>query len=281
MNTSISPTRFRDLAYVRHGSGRPVIALHGYGATSYSWRHLAAACPAGIALYLFDLRGFGAAHKPFDERYALADQAAQICAFVNAEDLRDVTLIGHSMGGGVALLAAFELMAQGRLRSLVLVGSVAFPQETPLFLRLAGTPVLGPLALACLPPRLLVKFVLRQAYYDPEKIEDAAVATYAGNLASAEGRHALHQAARHMIPADLDAIVARYKDIAVPTLIVWGRNDEIIPFANGTRLHATIPASRLFTVDACGHIPQEEKPRETIPVITAFLAQGLDADVPD
>jgi pimeloyl-ACP methyl ester carboxylesterase len=163
--------RFGELHYVQYGSGRPVIALHGFGQTSYSWRHLATALPKDIALYAFDLRGYGASAKPHDERYSLCDQAAGICAFIHERDLKDVTLIGHSMGSGVALLAALDLLKRGnRLHSLVLIDGVAFPQGIPWFMRLMRNPLVGPIILACLPARLMVKVVMRQAFHDRSKI---------------------------------------------------------------------------------------------------------------
>jgi pimeloyl-ACP methyl ester carboxylesterase len=267
--------RFRELHYVQVGQGRPVIALHGFGQTSYSWRHLAAALPNDTALYAFDLRGCGASAKPRDEHYALRDQAALICAFIGERDLKDVTLVGHSMGGGIALLAALDLISQAnRLRSLVLIGSIAYPLGIPWFMRLMRTPWLGRVVLACLPPRLLVQIIMRQAFYDPGKIEAAAVGAYARNLASPDGRYALLKTAQYIIPADLDRITASYARINVPTLIIWGSDDRIIPFETGSRLNAAIAKSRLRTVPACGHIPQEERPDLAIPMIRAFLADA-------
>src|SRR4051794_24109015 len=119
--------RFRELHYARHGTGRPVVALHGFGETSYSWRHLIGGASQGLAFYTVDLRGCGQSEKPLDERYALRDHAAAIRDFILELDLNDVTLLGHSMGGGIALLVALDLLrrADGRLRSLVLIDSLA------------------------------------------------------------------------------------------------------------------------------------------------------------
>ena len=263
---------FRDLHYVQYGHGRPVIALHGFGQTSYSWRHLAAALPNDIALYTFDLRGCGGSAKPRDEHYALRDQADLIGAFVEERDLKDVTLIGHSMGGGVALLTALGLLKQGsRLRSLVLIDALALPQGITWFMRLMRTPWLGHFVVACTPPRLMVKIVMLQAYYNRGLIDDQAVAAYAENFSTPAGRYAQLKIAQYIIPADLDEIVAGYKRINVPALIVWGRDDRIISFETATKLNNAIPNSHLCAVADCGHVPHEEKPQSVIPVIGAFL----------
>ncbi len=169
--------RFRELHYTQYGFGRPVIALHGFGQTSYSWRHLAFDTPNELGFYVFDLRGCGESAKPRDEHYSMQDQADLICAFIHENDLRDATLIGHSMGGGIALLATLKLLKQrGRLHSLVLVDSLAPPQRIPWFIRTARIPIVGPLALACAPSRVVCRAIMHQAYHDPAAIEDDAVA---------------------------------------------------------------------------------------------------------
>jgi pimeloyl-ACP methyl ester carboxylesterase len=266
--------RFDGLHYVQYGTGRPVIALHGFGQTAYSWRHLVAALQNGLALYVFDLRGCGESEKPRDERYSLPMQAAQICAFIRHFDLQNVTLVGHSMGGGVALLAALALMRDqyDRLHSLVLIDGLVLAQGQPLFMRVARNPVLGPLMMSCLPPRFMIRFVLWQAFYDRHKIDDRIVAAYAINLATDEARYALAQTARQIIPPDLDAIVRRYEEISVPTLIIWGERDRIVPLRNGHALHAKIRSSSMTVIPSCGHIPHEERPDVTIPEILDFLS---------
>jgi pimeloyl-ACP methyl ester carboxylesterase len=281
MNESAPPHpaagQFRELHYVRYGRGRPVVALHGFGETSYSWRHLLSAPAAGLAFHAIDLRGCGQSGKPPDGRYSLRDHAEEIRDLILALDLKDLTLVGHSMGGGIALLVALDLLRRGdaRLRSLVLIDGLALPQTIPLFIRVARHPVLGPLALALLPPEFLVRLVMWRAFYDRRRIEDEAVAAYAASLASEGGRHALHQTARRLVPHDLEEIVASYPRIDVPTLIVWGSKDRIIPPRNAAALRAAIPHAELLAVPACGHVPHEEAPDVAVPAILAFLSRPV------
>ena len=109
-------------------------------------------------------------------------------------------------------------------------------------------------------------------YYDRKKISGEQVEAYAAPLASLGGRHALLETARQCIPANADELIAAVSTITVPTLILWGREDKVIPLKVGELLHKLIPNSMLDVIDQCGHIPQEEKPDETIAHITEFLA---------
>ncbi|MFN2515833.1 MAG: alpha/beta fold hydrolase, partial [Pyrinomonadaceae bacterium] len=90
-------------------------------------------------------------------------------------------------------------------------------------------------------------------------------------IGSPGGRYALLQTAKGVIPKDINSIIAKYPSISVPTLILWGLNDKVIPLKIGEMLHAAIPGSRLETINECGHVPQEEKPAETICHISKFL----------
>ncbi len=76
---------------------------------------------------------------------------------------------------------------------------------------------------------------------------------------------------RQCIPANADELIAQIATIKVPTIILWGREDKVIPLKVGQLLHKLLPNSTLAVIEHCGHIPQEEKPDETISLISRFL----------
>jgi len=119
----------------------------------------------------------------------------------------------------------------------------------------------------------LVRRVLRDSYYDPCQITHEQVEVYANAIAAAGGRYGLLQTAKQAIPKDIDCITAKYPTIKVPTLILWGDSDRIIPRSIGERLRRDIPNSTLETVPRSGHVPQEEQPVETMRYITAFFGR--------
>src|SRR3989344_502255 len=125
----VSEGRMNGLYFRRYGSGRPVVALHGFGATSYTWRHMLAPLAAGHDVWTLDLRGHGKSDRPGGAHYALKDYADQVFEFIKRNDIKDLTLMGHSMGGGVALLVAMRLLREKQtLHSLIVVDSISYSQ---------------------------------------------------------------------------------------------------------------------------------------------------------
>ena len=113
--------------------------------------------------------------------------------------------------------------------------------------------------------------VLLYSYYKDRLITWKQIRAYAKPIGSRGGRYALLQVAKQAVPDNFEELTAQYPTISVPTLIVWGRNDKVIPLEIGRMLDEAIPDSRLVTLDKVGHVPQEEKPEETIAAIRKFL----------
>ena len=262
------------LYYESYGSGDPILAIHGLGASIYSWRKLKGHFPNN-RLVLVDLRGHGQSPKPLDKHYSLPKQAELILQFIREQDFRNLTLIGNSYGGAVSLLVSIRLCREepGRLSKLILIDSGGYNQNLPWHLKLLRAPVLGWLGLHLVPPAINALVVLRFGYYNRRLIEREQVRAYAKPIGSPGGRHALLQVARQAIPDNFEELIAQYPTIYVPTLIVWGREDKVIPLSIGEKLDRAIPDSRLVIIEQVGHVPQEEKADETIAHITRFLAR--------
>jgi pimeloyl-ACP methyl ester carboxylesterase len=251
------------------------VLIHGYGASSFSWRHWVPALAARGHVVLVDLKGSGAAPKPDDRLYGPMHQAELVHRLVLQRDLRRVTLVGHSIGGGIALLVALRLLAEdpgdARVHRLIVVGGAAYRQKLPPFVALARHPRGSRLLMRLLGARRVVRAVLRSIVHDPGAITLSQVEGYAQPLDSAEARSALVVSARQIVPEDLDATVARYPSLTVPALLLWGREDRVVPLWVGERLARELPDATLVVLDSCGHLPAEEMPRESLAVLTAFL----------
>jgi pimeloyl-ACP methyl ester carboxylesterase len=268
-----TPTTPIELHYEIYGAGKPVLCIHGFGASLFSWRNFVAPVSAGYQLILIDLKGSGKSPKPPDSDYSPQHHADLIYKFIIDHNLSDLTLVGNSFGGALSLLLTLMLMDNqpGRLRGLILIDPGAYKQFIPGYVKLIGIPVLGALAVYLLPAKLMAKSILKLAYYDKDKITAPQIAAYAAPIASPGGKHALIETGKQIIPPNIDELTARYKDINVPTLIIWGKQDKIISPQAGDLLAHEIAGSILESIDLCGHVPQEEKPEATVPLVLNFL----------
>jgi pimeloyl-ACP methyl ester carboxylesterase len=262
--------------YYEAGQGRPVLLLHGFGACAYSWRFLAPALAREHRVIALDLKGCGLSDKPRDGKYAVSDQADMVAAFIKARELHDLAVVGHSMGGAVALLTYFQVQRQdpARLRRLVLIDSAGYPQKLPWFIWLARLPLVDPLLSRLLSARFAAALVLKKCFYDKDKVTAEMVDTYAfyGSLPGA--REAVLETARQIVPADWAAVTARYKTINIPVLIIWGEEDTVVPLQVGRHFRRDIPDSQLVVIPNCGHIPPEEDPGETTRLVEGFLKKN-------
>ena len=259
--------------YYEAGQGPPVILLHGFGASAYSWRFLGPALAADHRVFTLDLKGYGLSAKPEDGKYAISDQADMVAEFIRTRDLHDLVVIGHSMGGGVALMTYFKVAGDepARIKKLVLIDSAGYPQKMPWFIWLAKAPLLGSVGGKLVSPRFAAAQVLRKCYYNKDKITDKQIDTYAYYSSLPGAREAVVATAQQIEPEDIDTIIARYQTIKVPVLIIWGAEDEVVPVDVGRKFKRDIPDSQLVILPKCGHIPQEEEPGVTIRTVAAFL----------
>jgi pimeloyl-ACP methyl ester carboxylesterase len=255
-----------------YGSGDPILCLHGLGASMFSWRHFIAPFSRTNKLILVDFKGCGKSPKPKDTHYSIEEHTDEIYKIIVEENLTRLTLVGNSLGGAVALLLAIRLAEQEptRLSRLVLIDSAGDKNYLPAHLKLVRS-ILGTPAIYLSPGKLATKMILRMCYYDKRKITSKEVAAYASSIASGAGRHALLQTARQCIPPNADELLAKVKMITVPTLILWGRQDRVMPLRVGELLHQAIRNSTFEIIEQCGHVPQEEKPAESIERISKFL----------
>lgn len=262
-----------ELYHETYGRGDPLLCIHGFGACLYSWRNFIEPLGKDYQLILIDLKGCGKSPKPHDTKYSTQDHADLLYQFILEHDLRNLTLIGNSFGGTLSLLLSIMFADAGessRLKSLVLIDAGAYKEFLPLYLKLLSVSLINP-GVHLIPSRFAVRSILRKAYYDPGKITEDQIEAYTAPIVAPGGKHALRETARQLVPANFDELIRRYKDIHVPTLIIWGRQDRIIPLKVGELLNRDIANSTLKIIEECGHAPQEEKPEETVALVQDFL----------
>jgi pimeloyl-ACP methyl ester carboxylesterase len=259
------------------GGPSRLVLLHGLAARSETWTDLVPLFPPDrYTLYILDLVGSGESSKPAAADYSIRAHSRRLLDFLEREGLTQVTLVGHSMGGAVVLLAAIEALQgnrEGVLKSIVVMDGPGFIQSLPLIARVFRRPLTGPLFVCLYAPRAWVRIGLRAAYHDQRLVDREHVARYVPCYQERDARRALVETCRQLVPADLEQISASYGRLRLPVLLLWGRQDRIVPLSQGERLEQAISSARLEVIEECGHNPQEERPAETVEIIDRFVSE--------
>lgn len=261
------------IAYEERGSGPALVLIHGMGASRYFWRKVIPALAREHRVIALDLKGYGRSSKPEDGRYSILDQARLVRAALAERGVTSATVIGHSLGGAVALALAIEEIGkpQRLVERLVLMAAPAYPQSLPPPIALLTYRGVAETVMNLAPSQIIARVKLYGASLDTSYISEADIAAYAEPISSPGGRAALIATARALEPSRYGTLMARYRRVEVPTLLVWCRADAIVPLDTGQRLARTLPNARLEIIEGCNHMPPEEKPAETLVRLKAFL----------
>lgn len=257
------------------GAGDPVVLLHGMVATADCWRYTIDALQARYHLIVPDLPGHGrspAPHKP----YGLAFYTCWLDGFLNALKLPEVTLIGHSMGGAISL--AYVAQRPGRVARLGLVDALGLGLNKPYGSLLRAGRRLPHLLMAWVTGKTdphLLRFLQPWSLLDPWGAPRALVE----KMDALNGPHEAQVvwAGLRLLVGDFwfkrqrQAFLARQREIAIPTLIVWGRQDGLLPLEHAYEGAANIPGARLAIIDNCAHEPMMEVPETFNAILGEFL----------
>jgi pimeloyl-ACP methyl ester carboxylesterase len=270
------------ISYEVHGKGNsPLVFLHGFGASVETWRDVQSRLAHGNKLYLLDLKGFGLSSKPDDGKYSLQDQADVVLAFIKSQNLHNVTLVGNSYGGAVCLYTYWKDRSahdEGSIRRLILIDAAAYVRPLPLFIDILRRPVINWVVMNLVPAEMIATVVLFQLFHDPARLSYERIARHAEFFDQPGSYNSFVECAKQLIPANPDSVTAFIKTIEVPTLILWGADDPVIPVEDAYRLHQDIRTSRLVILPHCGHIPHEEAPEESLEAILNFLDGAKPAE---
>jgi pimeloyl-ACP methyl ester carboxylesterase len=249
-----------------------IVLLHGTSASLHTWEGWVRRLKKTRRVITFDLPGFGLT-GPFSGQYAAEDYRGDTYArfvldVLDALKVSTAVIGGNSLGGEVAWRAV--TLAPARFTQLLLVDASGYaftPGSVPLGFRLARMPLVSSISEHLL-PRVLVAASVTNVYADPSRVTEAVVDRYF-ELALREGnRRALGLRLQQLEPG---AAIERLKTIAVPTLVLWGGADKLIPVDNAKRFAADIPGARAVVLDGLGHVPQEEDPARSLQPVLEFL----------
>jgi pimeloyl-ACP methyl ester carboxylesterase len=275
------------VAYRQAGEHGPVLVLiHGITSSSQTWGRVMPALARNFTVIAPDLAGHGGSAKPKGD-YSLGAHATGVRDLLLALGHERASIVGHSLGGGIAMQFSYQFPE--RCERLVLVDSGGLGRDVSLLLRAATLPgsefVLPLLAATRLldagefAGRLLGRVGLR-ARTDFEEI-----ARGHATLSDADTRAAFVHTLRSVVEPGgqrVDASNRLYLAEHIPFLLLWGERDSIIPVAHGRAAHEQVPGSRLEVFARSGHFPQLDEPERFIDVLIEFIDStepaALDAE---
>lgn len=261
------------IAYLDEGAGPTVLLIHGFGGSLWQWEYQQAALAAGHRLITLDVLGSGLSDKP-DLDYTPDELLVFLSAFMDAVGLPRASLVGNSMGGGLAM--AMAVAHPERVDRLVLIGGLpdkvadkltsrmvrrAIETSAPVWLIELGNGLLG---------RGTTIQVLEEMVYDHSKLTPEVIDRSYRN----RGRPGLIpplMATARALPQWEAGFARRFGEIRQPTLVLWGQEDEVFPLAVGRDLAAAIPGAAFEVIPQAGHIPQWERPDLVNPLLLRFL----------
>lgn len=252
----------------RRDDPEPILLLHGTSASLHTWEGWVKELAPRRRVISVDLPGLGLTGPFADGDYHVEHYTALLLALLDHLRVKRVVLVGNSFGGQLAW--RFALAHPERSARLVLVDAAGYPrnaESVPIGFRLAGIPALAPL-MSRLLPRSMIESSVRNVYGDPDKVDDELVERYYQLTLREGNRQALRQ---RFAQAPSGELHERIGELQLPTLIIWGARDRLIPPDNAERFAADIEGSQLVLFDDLGHVPQEEDAQRTVAVLVAFL----------
>jgi pimeloyl-ACP methyl ester carboxylesterase len=272
------------IAYRAAGEGPVLLLVHGMAGSSVTWRHVMPELAKRFTVLAPDLLGQGESDKPRGD-YSLGAHANTLRDLLDELEYERATVVGQSLGGGVAMQFAYQFPE--RCERLVLVDSGGLGREVTFFLRMLTVPGFEAIFPLFCTPRLRaagdrIATWLGRAGMRSSPAGEEIWRSY-GSLADAESRRAFFRSLRDVVDSSGQAVSALgrlYRAAHLPTLIVWGAQDPFIPVSHGAAAHEAIPGSRLEIFDGVGHYPHCEAPKRFVAVLIDFIDSTEPAHLP-
>lgn len=248
--------------------GPTVVFVHGLTTPSFVWDnnfvHLA---DAGFRIIRYDHYGRGFSDRPglIYDRDLYARQLAELLTKLNVKT--PVHLVGLSMGG--AVVVAFADRHPDMVARICLIAPAGFPIEVPVMAKIAMMPLIGEVLMALIGDRVLLEEV-RKAFIDPDKLVDYEKKLNL-SLKYRGFHHALLSTLRHMDMNNMEDVYGRVGRRKTPVLLIWGRQDRVLPFENSSKVLAALPTAEFRAINNAGHNLNYENPDAVNTLLISFL----------
>jgi len=185
-------------------------------------------------------------------------------------------LLGHSFGGGIALMTAINLVRANNPilpKGIVLLDALVYKTEMPFFVNYVRIPIIGILMLNLLSAEYQAEYTLNNIFYNKSKVTPEKISRYSYLIKLDGYDDAVIQTANQIIPENFEKYTDYYRYFNIDTLILWGRQDSSLPLESGIKLSQELKNSKLVIIEECGHNPQEEQPLIVADQVIKFIKQ--------
>jgi pimeloyl-ACP methyl ester carboxylesterase len=275
----------RRVIYRVAGSGPPVVLIHGMLNSSIHWRAVARRLAERYTVIAPDLIGHGDSAAPRGD-YSLGAHAASIRDLLAAIGVEQATIVGHSLGGGVAMQFFYQFPQ--RVERLALISSGGLGREVGPMLRSAALPGVSGLLSLTIHPRVLGALWATGARMRERGIGAGEYVQAIGRalrpLENADARQAFLHTLRSVIDFRGQRVSATdrlYLLESVPTLVLWGERDHTIPLEHGRSAHEAIPGSHFRTLAKAAHFPHLDDPDGVAEALLEFISATEAAPIED
>ncbi len=246
-----------DIHYLSGGHGTPLVVIHGGSEGSRAWKKNMVELCQSYTVYVPDLPGFGLS-QPIEGDYYVAELIMFVDDFARSLKLDTFHLMGHSLGGGIAL--SYALKFPHRIKKLVLVNSMFLGREIALWVRCLANPTVGRyVGKAVFSVLKGVKWLLKLLLAPIEFVMPFSITSiYLGTCIAT-------------IKQQTTVLVNRLSEVMVPTLIIWGAKDPILPVRQAYAAAQLIPDCQVKVFDDCGHSVYRDRISEFSSTLTGFL----------
>ena len=251
IDVSVSSSGVERMSVRVAGNGRPVVLIHGFGGNHFSWRRISPLLKRDFRVIVPEQIGFGASDKPLDADYRLGAQADRLIVLIRRLEQRKVILVGDSTGGTLALLIAVK--APDLVDKLVLIGAPLAVEDLPAVRTLAPVADLAEAAMWLTPPTLISAIGSASIYPFGHLPIAEEIALRARTLREPGGYVATIRTGRALFAADSDGLRQTLGRISAPALLIWCRNDTLVPLTQARELHERLEDSRLELLGNCDH----------------------------
>ena len=272
-NEAVDPSRATfdmggyGLHYIDLGAGEPVVMVHGFADSTYSFHeNVPALKEAGFRLIMIDQPGLGRSDTPPEPYvFSIENQARAVVRLTEHLGLYKFRIIGHSMGGGIALYIMVN--HPGRVHQAVLIDPVCFGPPAVQLMKLPAMEFFATL----FGGRWSVRMGLEDSYYDSDNVDSALVDECARFITRPGYYRTLISLEKQYYSPAFRKMSESYHTIHNPVLIIWGQEDTWLPVEQGRTLQSQMENAMLHVLEKCGHLPQQECRDEVNPLLIRFL----------